>query len=354
MHDECRSIIFFRHSLLNRGGDKMILAHASRLAELGHQVELWVSEVDTLFPVSNAIRIRKIKSNNKVQTLFAAAIFRSKTDVVVADIIPLACLLGLRNRKKVIYFAQDYDESYYMQFWKKLFIRLLYFFGLTLLNIKSIAVAEHLTSLLSRRFNARVVTVNNGVDIQMFYPDPDTSLLQQKAGRFAVIMFSRQDPRKGFDLGRKIIANVQSKVLADNLEVWTVGTPVTEGFSDVLHRDFGYVDADQLRQIFSSADAFLYHTRHEGFPLMALEALACRCPMAASSAVPVVRHNDEALISPVGDIDMAVSQLIRILQCDALSERLRLNGLEFAKNHTLDLSTQRFSELLLQTCCSER
>lgn len=343
-----KKIIFYRHTLLSRGGDKMVLAHASYLAEKGHLVELWTSRIDTVFPIHKNIRVFDIKSRAKLGTLFHSIMFKPKIDLVIADIIPLACLLALRNRSKMVYFAQDYDESYYSHLWQRLFIRTLYFLGLTILKIRTIAVADHLAALLRLRFKAYVETVDNGVDCRTFYPDPDPLLLDVKEGRKAIVLLSRKDPRKGFDLGLKIIDRLHIKMDPDKVEIWTVGEPIKLGLLGGLHRDFGYVGADRLRQIFSSADAFLYHTRHEGFPLMALEALACGCPMVASEAVSVVRKDEEALISPVGDVNMAADQLGQLFDDPSLFDMLRMKGFEFSKKHSLDVSSRNFEQVLLK------
>lgn len=340
-------VVFFRHSLLSRGGDKMILAHAGYMAGQGWTVEIRTSQVDTIFPIPEGARIVDLGSKSKTATLWQALKSRFDTDFVVVDIIPLACLLSLRNRGRLIYFAQDYDESYFTHVWQRLFIRFLYFIGLSFLKIRTIAVADHLTELFRRRFRADVITVNNGVDSLVFFPETDTRLMEGKAGRKSVILLSRTDFRKGFDLCYKIIQRMRQLIEPDQVEIWTVGDPVESGFPGFIHRDLGYVGAERLRQILSSADAFLYHTRHEGFPLMALEALACGCPMAASSAVSVVDPCREALIAPVGNLDQAAGQLARILTDDALAGSLRKNGLAFARNHSLGMASKTFARVLL-------
>jgi len=347
MAGEGKQVDFYRHTLLNRGGDKMVLAHAAWLAHAGYRVTIWVSKVDTLFPVDDKISIMKIHSRSKAGTLWKALRFCSKSDYVIADIIPLAVLLGVLNRKKTIYFAQDYDESYYMKGWQRLLVRGLYFLGLSLMKLRTIAVADHLTELLRRRFGARAVTVNNGIDQSIFYHDPDPDLISSKEGRKSIVILSRPDPRKGFDLGKKILARLQNQVRTSEIEIWSVGSPVEGGFPGYIHRDLGYVGAEKLRKVFSSADVFLYHTRHEGFPLMALEALACGCPMAASHAVSVVEPSREALISPIGDVDLAATQLVGLLSDDAVAVGLRKHGLEFARSHSLEQSSREFEHALL-------
>ena len=53
-------IEFFRHSLLSRGGDKMIIAHAGYLAEQGHEVTILASVVNTVFAIQGIEALLKI------------------------------------------------------------------------------------------------------------------------------------------------------------------------------------------------------------------------------------------------------------------------------------------------------
>lgn len=324
----------------------MILAHAGHLAEQGWKVEIRTAQVNTVFAIPAGVKIVHSGLRSKAGTLWQALQTRFTADLVIADIIPLACLLGVRNRQRLIYFAQDYDESYYGSYAQRLFIRLLYFLTLGLLRIKSIAVAEHLSALLRKRFVANVTTVENGVDTDIFFPDLDAELLSSKGCRKAVLLLSRSDARKGFDLSCRIFNEAKECLGADGVEVWTVGEPAGNQFPDVVHRDFGYVTPARLRKILSSADVFLYHTRHEGFPLMALEALACGCPMAASTSVSVVYPGQEALIAPIGDIKSAAEHVVRILADASLAARLQEEGLAFSKRHSLAASSVRFAEEL--------
>jgi hypothetical protein len=70
-------IVFFRHSLFDRGGDKMVFAHASHLADEGHHVSIRTNNVSTFFPFNPSITVESLKfmrengkSEKKVQSLF--------------------------------------------------------------------------------------------------------------------------------------------------------------------------------------------------------------------------------------------------------------------------------------------
>lgn len=341
-------VVFFRHSLLSRGGDKMILAHAGYLAKQGWSVEIQTAHVDTVFPLPPEIQIVDLGSRSKAVTLWKSLSRRFDADVVIADIIPLICLLALRNRRRLVYFAQDYDEEYFTSTLAQLFIRLFYRFGLSICKIPVISVSEYLSEIFCSRFRARVFTVNNGVDRDFFYNDPDTGLLAKKGGKKAILVLSRRDARKGSDLLGNIFSAMPTAHL-DSVVLWSVGTPLGRTGLKVDAHDFGYVDESSLRRIMSSADLFLYPTRHKGFGLMPLEAMACGCPVVSSTAFKVATHEVNALLSPVGDVKSLAENINRALTEPGLSERLVSAGFELAQDFTLERSTACFAAALVSS-----
>lgn len=338
-------VVFFRHSLLSRGGDKMIAIHASNLAAQGHEVLIKTNLVETVFELDARVRMEKLSFVGKIGTLLSAALSRHDCDRLVADIVPLIPLLAVRNRQPLVYFAQDYDESYYTTLPKKLLIRLLYSLALSLLKVPSLAVSRPLASLLKTRFGARVALCENGVDSTVFFPDPDPELIAAKKERKAVVILSRSDPRKGFDIAVRAAALLRESC-STPLEIWTVGENAQGKFPGFVHRDFGYLPEVRLRQVFSSADLLLYPTRHEGFPLMVLESYACRCPVVTTDAVPYAVHEENALLFSKGDPVGAVACLTRILEDQLLRNRLVAKGEEFAAGHTLARALTVFADAL--------
>ena len=324
----------------------MTLAHASFLAAVGHQVVIKTNQVDTVFDLDPLVRIEKPRYPGAMGTLIAAALERFDADRVIADIIPLVALLLLRNRDKLIYFAQDYDESYYKNLVQKLLIRSLYLVALRLAGVATLSVSDRLGELLRRRFRARVREVGNGIDAGLFYPDPDPALADPGTGRFSVLLLSRGDQRKGFDVAVRALEILRDAGSA-SVEVWTVGEPATGKFPGLRHRDFGYLGEAELRRVLSSADCFLYPTRHEGFGLMVLEAMACRCPVVTTAAVPFAVDGENVLLCGIDDPVGAAGQLRR-LHCDgALRLSLAGEGERLAARLTLDAASRRFAHELV-------
>lgn len=338
-------VIYYAHSLLSRGGDKMVLAHVGRLAAHGHDVELCCNVVDTVLDIPEGVRISRPMLPGIVGTVLSALLQRRDVDVVLASIIPMACFLFPRSRRKVVYFAQDYDESYYSSRLLKGLVRIFYHIGLRFLRIPTIAVSHPLAGLLRKKFHANVYVAENGVDAKVFYPDPDLELVAAKGDRKAVLLLSRSDRRKGFDIARTVVGRL-SESHSGIFEVWTVGEPCTGLSPDLVHRDFGYVGEERLRRIMSSADIFLYPTRHEGFGLMPLEAFACRCPVVTTEAVTFASHLENALVAEVENVEQLADFTVRALIDTALVERLSDQGVRTARKLSLEETEEQFSSAI--------
>lgn len=343
-------IVFFRHSLLNRGGDKMVAAHASYLADRGHQLSIAANIFNTVHHLHPLVRLISLKLPGKTGTILSAIFTSYRDSLVIADIIPMACLLSICNRGRIVYFAQDNDESYYASSAMRLMIRILYHLGLGWLKIPTIAVSRNLADELESTYNASLNVVPNGVDTNIFYPDPNPEHIASKGGRRAVLLFSRGDWRKGFDIAVRTINKVASDDdLRETIEVWTVGDPAAGRFDGLLHRDFGYVDEAGLRRIMSSADLFLYPSRHEGLPLMPLEAMACGCPVVcsdASSAVAVNGHN--AIVVDNGDEPGFATSVMNLLNDGTRRALIINNGRLTASKMRIDEATRKFEELVIR------
>ncbi|RMD74841.1 MAG: glycosyltransferase, partial [Lentisphaerae bacterium] len=286
------------------------------------------------------------RGGGKLKTLLRALCMKQDADIVVADIIPLALLLSLRNRGRLLYFAQDYDESYYANSIQRFFIQAFYAVGLGLLKIPVIAVSSYLGEILRQRFGASVDVVTNGVDTNLFFHEPDPLLEKSKMGRRAIVVLARADYRKGFDIARVVIDLLAKGAHADSLLVWCVGDACPAAFGGIPFQDFGYVDERRLRQLFSSADLFLYPSRHEGYGLMPVEAMACGCPVVTTRAVKVVEHGKNALVSEVGDVKGLTDNITTLISSEPLRDKLVAGGLQFARENSLATAQEKFVRTL--------
>lgn len=104
----------------------------------------------------------------------------------------------------------------------------------------------------------------------------------------------------------------------------------------------GYVADDDLRALYSSAELFVFPSKHEGFGLPALEAMACGAAVIGSNttSLPEVIGLDEAMFDPMSPQAIA-DKMRQVLEDDELRERLHEHGRLQAKKFSWDVSARR-------------
>ena len=97
-------------------------------------------------------------------------------------------------------------------------------------------------------------------------------------------------------------------------------------------RCLGFVPDEHLPSLYRAADAFVYPSLHEGFGLPPLEAMACACPVIASTrgALAEVLGEAAAPVRPE-DLHTITKQLFIVATDAAARNRLRAAGLAQAR-----------------------
>jgi glycosyltransferase involved in cell wall biosynthesis len=97
------------------------------------------------------------------------------------------------------------------------------------------------------------------------------------------------------------------------------------------------VPTDDLILLYNAATCLVYPSLYEGFGLPALEAMACGCPTIVSdvSSLPEVVADAGLLVGP-DDVDGWAAAIGRVLADQDLRLDLRENGLEQARNFSME------------------
>ncbi|WP_167220725.1 glycosyltransferase [Massilia rubra] len=104
----------------------------------------------------------------------------------------------------------------------------------------------------------------------------------------------------------------------------------------------GYVSDADLIRLYQITDLFIFPSRHEGFGLPALEAMACGAIVigANNTSIPEVVGCEEALFD--ADRPQSIAEKIgQVLQDPAMRERLRAHGRAQAKRFSWDESARK-------------
>lgn len=104
----------------------------------------------------------------------------------------------------------------------------------------------------------------------------------------------------------------------------------------------GYIDDEELIQLYNLCHLFVFPSWHEGFGLPPLEAMACGAPVigANTSSLPEVIGLECAMFDPFS-VEAMTSKMEQALEDDAFRMTLREHGLQRAQCFSWDVTAKR-------------
>jgi glycosyltransferase involved in cell wall biosynthesis len=113
----------------------------------------------------------------------------------------------------------------------------------------------------------------------------------------------------------------------------------------------GYVKHEDLPNLYSAAEMFLFPSLWEGFGIPVIEAMACGTPVITSnnSCLPEVAGNAALLVNPYSVDDIA-GAMHKIHSNSALKEQLSQTGLLRSKEFTWKKTAEQSLLVYRQAC----
>lgn len=211
--------------------------------------------------------------------------------------------------------------------------------------VSQFAAATARRTLLDRS----IQVVHNGVDVEHFKPAARRSVHQP----FRLLYVGKWVPLKGVDLLAPIM-----RELGDGFELLYTGGPSADdyrGEQPFNMRDLGRLrGASAVIQAMQDADAFLFPSRTEGFPLVAIEAMACGLPIIGtrgSSLVEAVEDGVSGLLCAQGDV-AAMAAGCRRLAGDPEAHALMASAarVRVLKYFTMTQMVDAYMQIYLNPC----
>jgi glycosyltransferase involved in cell wall biosynthesis len=166
----------------------------------------------------------------------------------------------------------------------------------------------------------KVAAIPYGVDTRLFSP----STAPRASGRFRVVFVGRIGYRKGIGY----LLHAMRRIHRPDMELELVGAmvgdtrclrPYSHLFQHVPH-----VPQSLLPEIYRSADVFVFPSLLEGLGLVALEAMACGCPVIVSRNGPgdVVRDGVDGFVVPASDSEALAAAIEKMYIDREMRERM--------------------------------
>lgn len=197
----------------------------------------------------------------------------------------------------------------------------------------------------------KISVVHHAADTNTFYPREKKSAISSVAGYgirhpYLIYISRIENPGKNhirliraFEKLKKEEGIPHQLVLAGAdwhgaIEVYSVARK-SEFHDDILLP--GFVNGDDLPNLYSGADLMVFPSLFEGFGLPILEAMACGVPVACSntSSLPEIAGDSAVLFDPL-DIDSIANGIKRLLLSESEMKKFKQMGIRRAGNFSWD------------------
>jgi glycosyltransferase involved in cell wall biosynthesis len=220
------------------------------------------------------------------------------------------------------------------------------------LPLGSITISPFLQKYCQQHNGCEAPLITNGIDYRLFRPT-----LPKNNNSAIVNILSVGNPDhfvKGAPVLSAALATLARK-RPDTHFYWHLASGQKHYFlpdwkGKLKNLDFiSFVDLSpqRMRELYGEADVFVNPALHEGFGLPSLEAMACGIPVIQADndgLREIAKNEHDCLMVPVNDPDAIFQAMGRMLDDPDLQARLRKNGRDTARNHSLSHQFKEFEE----------
>lgn len=202
----------------------------------------------------------------------------------------------------------------------------------------------------------RVEAIHSGIDHVRFRPEPgaeDSDQLARLGLRRPFVLYpANLWPHKNHERLIEAFARVSEPELDLVLVGQTYGrlqllakTARRVGTADRL-RHLGYVDRDAVPVLYRAARAVVFPSLYEGFGGPPLEAMACGCPVAASTRAALGEVCGGACLAFEPElVESTAAAIGRVVLDESLRSELREAGLERARSFSWEDAARRHADV---------
>jgi glycosyltransferase involved in cell wall biosynthesis len=333
------------------GGTYNVLLLADYLRHRGYDVTIVIPEKELSFLKAISMGMAKFLEYHFPtlfikKTMLSPLILASEVpeaDFYVATFWPTAytaSYLRTKTGMPCFYYVQHFEPIFYPYSYVYYLAEKTY-----TLPLIQLTISKWLTAVISK-YGKNSIHVGYFVD-PIFKPTREYPYIQKlkNSEKKIILTIYRQEYWKGFHLSIDAITTLYKH--RKDIYAIIIGD-TTHTLYAFPHKKIGWLPREELRKYYSVADVFVYTSLFEGFGLPPLEAMACGCPVVMTDslgsrdyAVPgvnsiVVQKNPKA-------IAVAINEL---LSNDSLRDSLIREGLQTAKNFSIDIAATKFEKVL--------
>ena len=245
------------------GGHRVVFQHLNGLVERGHHVELWTLDdppdwFDLKAPVRSFTDYRElVAALDPVEAIKVATWWNTAARVWLASV----------RRGVPVYFVQDIETSYYDD--PAVHAKVLASYRP---EFRYLTTSQWVAAKLDE-LGAKPEIVSPGLDMDRFFP------LDRTRHERALLALGRSNPLKNFPL----TLDAYKALPEPRPELWLFGIEPELGATVGARYHEAPSDAE-VNELLNTATAFVQTSRHEGFCLPVLEAMAAGVPVVCTDA----------------------------------------------------------------------
>ncbi|TLS39029.1 glycosyltransferase family 4 protein [Pseudalkalibacillus caeni] len=191
-----------------------------------------------------------------------------------------------------------------------------------------------------------------GVDCTLFHPQKKSAIIREKYGikeKNILLFVSRIAPEKNLDTLIKIMERLPQDIKEQTH--WIIvgdgpSLPVLKNKVPANVTFLGYLQGEDLAEIYASSDLFVFPSATETFGNVVLEALASGTPVIGARAggvQEIISHNNSGILCDPWDPEQYVSGIVELLEKKGKRKMMEYNARCYALTQSWDTI---FSELI--------
>ena len=202
----------------------------------------------------------------------------------------------------------------------------------------------------------KIVVIPNGVELERFAINDNRIMLE---GDPSVLYVGHISRRKGIDVLVQAVAKLKSEL--PNIKLHIVGGGNNRPFAALAKEEgigknvifHGVAKDSLLPSYYKSADICVFPSRHEGFGIVILEAMASGIPVIASdipSFREIISNGIDGRLFEPEDADALSKEVIALYQDQHLRKELSHNAFEKVSMYSWDKIAEKYISLYKYLC----
>lgn len=324
----------YKELLSKKGWDVIIYApvRAYNLHRYKSAIKNWIHQVYCTFKTLKEKKNKREyewvwKISNK--TIRNADITMATSWTTVFDVNKLNAAKGEK-----VHFIQDYEVWDNEFYGKKAYS----------LPLKKIVISTWINKKLEENLGiGPFPVVYNGIDKQIFQ---NVSGKRRDEKQLSFLMLNHKLAKKGVVNGISAYEEIADKY--PNCVLRMFGMCDSSNLPDYIEY-YQNPSKEQLLDLYSQSDIFIFPSIEEGWGLTPLEAMACGCVVVGTQtgfAIDLGIHNENMMISEPGDVAGMTKNIEEVITNSDLMEILRRNGLNTVSSLDWDASAEKLDAVL--------